>query len=85
LSRIAANKIQPLKVFEIGVSDPELLQRGRKENYRYDTAMQAKELLEQFLERRMLGYETLDAKYGMVFDHEEEAYKRFENSSDDAE
>lgn len=79
---IASGNMTSLKIFDITVSDLEQLEAKDEKNYYYDRELRARELRAQFPERRMFDYKVLDDKYGMVFDHEEVAFERFEGGGD---
>jgi hypothetical protein len=82
---ITSTAMPALRVFDISVSAVEQLEPGNKGDWRYDEAVRAKELREQYPDRRMLDYKMLDDKYGMVFEEVDKAIERFESGGDHVE
>jgi hypothetical protein len=82
LSSIFEKNMKSLKTFTISPSYFEELQDTDEKSYDHKLAVQVQQLREQYPGRRMFDYKTLDDKYGMVFDNEEQAIEKFEDGRD---
>jgi hypothetical protein len=82
LSSISEKNMKSLKTFTISHSYFEELQDTDEKSYHHKLAVKVQQLREKYPGRRMFDYKTLDDKYGMVFDNEEQAIEKFEDGSD---